>query len=233
MDRLLAEGERYGAAHQYDREFQSFQQALRLAPREEQPHDILGRYYLTQRKYDQAIQEFQEAIRLTEGDDHLRLELGLAYQLKGDRRKAQQVLEPVLGKTPSTAKDRRLLAVNQVLLADMYAEQKLYGDAINTYQQALRLAPDFAEAHNSLAWLYATCDDQKFRDPKAALDHAQSAVKLTEWKEGAYVDTLAEAHYVNGDFLQAVEIQKKALTLRPDNKELQEHMARYRKAAGM
>jgi tetratricopeptide (TPR) repeat protein len=233
MDRLLAEGVRYGSAHQYDREFQSFQQALRLAPREEQPHEELGRYYLTRKQYDQAIQEFQEAIRLTGGDDHPRLELGLAYQLKGDLQKSQQIFEDVLGKTPSTAKDRKLLAVNQVLLADLYTQQKRYGDAIKTYQQALLLEPDFAEAHNNLAWLYATCEDQKFRDPKAAVNHAQKAVELTEWKEGESIDTLAEAHYVNGDYQQAVEIQKKALALEPDNKDLQEHMARYRKAAGM
>ena len=126
-----------------------------------------------------------------------------------------------------------MLAANHVLLADLDAKQKLYGDAINNYQQALRLEPDFAEAHNNLAWLYATCDDQKFRDPKAALDHAQRAVDLTQWKEGESIDTLAEAYFVNGDYQQAVEIQKKALALEPDNTELQEHMARYRKAAGM
>ena len=233
MDRLLAEGEQFESAQQYDREFRSFQQALSLAPREEQPHEEMGSYYLTQKKYDQAIQEFQEAIRLTEGDDHPRLELGLAYQLKGDPQKAQQIFEEVLGKTPKTAEGKKLLAANHVLLADLDAKQKLYGDAINNYQQALRLEPDFAEAHNNLAWLYATCDDQKFRDPKAALDHAQRAVDLTQWKEGESIDTLAEAYFVNGDYQQAVEVQKKALALEPDNTELQEHMARYRKAAGM
>jgi tetratricopeptide (TPR) repeat protein len=233
MDRLLAQGERFESAHQYDRGFRNFQEALILAPRQEQPHEEMGRYYLTQRKYDPATQEFQEAIRLTEGDDQPRLELGLAYQLKGDPQKAQQIFEEVLGKNPQTARGKILLAGNQVLLADLYAQQKLYGDAIKTYQQVLRLEPNFAEAHNNLAWLYATCEDPKFRDPKAALDHAQRAVDLTQWKEGESIDTLAEAHFANGDYRQAVEIQKKALALAPDNKELQEHMARYRKAAGM
>jgi membrane associated rhomboid family serine protease/Tfp pilus assembly protein PilF len=233
MDRLLAEGEHFESAQQYDRGFRSFQQALSLAPHQEQPHEEMGSYYLTQKKYDQAIQEFQEAVRLTEGDDQPRLELGLAYQLKGDPQKAQQIFVDVLGKNPPTAEGQRLLAANQVMLADLYAQQKLYGDAIKNYQEALRLEPDFAGAHNNLAWLYATCDDQKFRDPKAALDHAQRAVELTQWKEGEFVDTLAEAHFVNGDYQQAVEIQKKALELEPDNTELQEHMARYRKAAAM
>jgi tetratricopeptide (TPR) repeat protein len=233
MDRLLAEGERYDTAHQYDREYRSFQQALSLAPHEEQPHEEMGTYYLTQGKYDQAIQEFQEAIRLTEGDDHPRLELGLAYQMKGDPQKAQQIFEEVLGKNPQTAEGKRLLAENQMLLASLYDKQKLYADAIRTYQAALRLDPDSAEAHNNLAWLYATCDDRRFRDPKAALDHAQRAVDLSQEKQGDFLDTLAEAHFVNEDYQQAVEIQKKALALEPDNTELQEHMARYRKAAGM
>jgi rhomboid protease GluP len=231
MDRLLAQGERLVSARQNDRGLRDFQEALSLAPRQEQPHEALGRYYLMQRKYGQAIPELQEAVRLTEGDDQDRLELGLAYQLKGDPQKAQQTFESVLGKNPQTAQGKRLLAENQLLLADLYAQQKLYDDAIKNYQQALRLVPDFAAAHNNLAWLYATCDDQKYRDPKAALDHAQLAVKLTQWKQGDFVDTLAEAYFVNGNYQGAVETQKKALALEPDNTELQEHMARYRKAA--
>ena len=231
MDRLLAEGERFESAQQYDRELQSIQQALRLAPREEQPHEAMGTYYLKQRKYDQAIQEFQEAIRLGGGDDHAQLELGLAYELKGDPQKAQQIFEAVLGKNPQTARGRELLASNQATLADLYAQQKLYGEAIGKYREALRLDPDLAEAHNNLAWLYATCDDPKFRNPHAALEHAQRSVELTQWKDGNSIDTLAEAYYVNGNYQQAVDTQKKALELEPDNKELQEHMARYRKAA--
>jgi rhomboid protease GluP len=233
MDRLLAEGERFENAHQYDRELRSIQQALRLAPRREEPHEEMGLYYLTEGKFDQAIQEFQEAVRLTEGDDRPRLELGLAYQLKGDPQKAQQIFEDVLGKAPQTAEGQRLFASNQKLLADLYAQQKLYEAAIRKYQEALRLLPDMAEAHNNLAWLYATCEDPKYRDPKGAMDHAQLAVDLTQWKESTFIDTLAEAYFVNGNYRQAVAVQNKALALEPDDQELQQHMARYRKAAGM
>jgi rhomboid protease GluP len=231
MDRLLVQGERFESARQYDREYQSFEQALRLAPHEEEPHEELGTYHLTQRQYDQAIQEFQEAIRLSGGDDHARLGLGLAYQLKGDPQKAQAIFESVLGSNPSNAAGQKLLAANHVLLADLCAKQKLYPDAIKNYLEALRLMPDLADAHNNLAWLYATCDDQRYRNPKSALEHAQKAVQLTDWKEGESIDTLAEAHFVNGNFEQAVETQKKALALEPGNAELQEHMERYRKAA--
>jgi membrane associated rhomboid family serine protease/tetratricopeptide (TPR) repeat protein len=233
MDRLLAEGERFESAQQYDRQLQSIQQALRVAPHEEQPHEEMGTYYLAQKRYDQAIQEFQEAIRLSGGDDHAQLELGLAYQLKGDPQKAQQIFVSVLGKNPQTAEGKGLLASNLAILADLYTQQKLYAEAIGKYQEALRLDPDLAEAQNNLAWLYATCNDVEFRNPRAALEHAERAVELTAWKDGNSVDTLAEAHFVNGDYQQAVEIEKKALLLEPDNKDLQEHMERYRKATSI
>jgi tetratricopeptide (TPR) repeat protein len=84
-----------------------------------------------------------------------------------------------------------------------------------------------------MAWLYATCDDLKFRDPQAALEHAQQAVDLTGWKDGNSIDTLAEANFANGHYQQAIEIEKKALALEPDSKELQEHMSRYRQAASI
>ena len=55
---------------------------------------------------------------------------------------------------------------------------------------------------------------------------------LTLWKEAGFVDSLAEAYYANGNYQEAVKTQTKALALDPQNQELQEHMARYRKAAG-
>jgi rhomboid protease GluP len=226
VSRLLAEGARFEAAQQYDRALQSFQEAARRAPRDERPHQQLGALYLAQRKYDQAIGEFEAAERVSPGDPQSRLELGMAYRLKGDLTRAQQIFEAVLGKNPQTAEGQRLLA-------DLYADQKLYGDAIAHYQEALRLKPNMAEAHNNLAWLYATSEDLKFRDPQAALAHAQRAVDLTQWKEAGFIDTLAEAHFAKGNYREAVAIQDKALALEPDNREFQEHMSRYRKAAGI
>jgi cytochrome c-type biogenesis protein CcmH/NrfG len=48
-----------------------------------------------------------------------------------------------------------------------------------------------------------------------------------------FIDTLAEALYANRDFDEAVKVQTRALKLDPNNPEMQEHMARYRRAAGV
>jgi rhomboid protease GluP len=119
-----------------------------------------------------------------------------------------------------------------MMMADLYAEQKLYSDAIQHYKEALQIEPDSAISHNNLAWLYATCEDLKWRDPRSALEHARRAVELTQWKEAGFIDTLAEANYASGSYQEAVRIQSRALQLEPQDPELQEHMARYRKAAG-
>jgi tetratricopeptide (TPR) repeat protein len=90
-----------------------------------------------------------------------------------------------------------------------------------------------AVAHNNLAWLLATSEDEHLRDPQQALEHARRAVELSQWKEATYIDTLAEALYANRSFGEAVKVQTRALALDPHNREYQDHMARYRKAAGV
>jgi serine/threonine-protein kinase len=118
------------------------------------------------------------------------------------------------------------------MMALLYAERKAYSEAIQHYKEALQIDPDSAVTHNNLAWLYATCEDPKWRDPRSALEHARKAVELTQWKKAGFIDTLAEANYASGSYQEAVRIQSRALQLEPQDPELQEHMARYRKAAG-
>jgi rhomboid protease GluP len=225
VTRLLQEGVRFRAAHQDAKALERFQAAARRSPRDEHPHEMMGALYLRQQQFDKAIQEYSEAVRLSPGAPEAQLALGVAYRMKGDLGKAQQAFEAALGKNPTTAEGQRLLA-------DLYAEQKLYPEAVQHYKEALQIEPNSAESHNNLAWLYATSEDPKWRDPRAALEHARRAVELTQWKKAGFIDTLAEAHYASGSYQEAVRIQSLALKLDPHDPELQEHMARYRKAAG-
>jgi rhomboid protease GluP len=225
MTRLLQDGVRLRAAHQNDRARERFEQAIRVAPSDERPHEQLAALGLEEGKYDEAIQEYNRALQLNPGNPETQFRLGIAYRLKGDLAKAQQIFESVLGKNPQTAEGHRILA-------DLYAEQKLYADAVQHYKEALRLNPGMAEVHNNLAWLYATSEDPKYRNPQAALVHAQKAVELTQWRVAGFIDTLAEAYYASGRYPEAVKTQSKALELEPSNRELQEHMVRDRRAAG-
>jgi len=225
VTRLLQEGVRLRFAHQDAKALERFQAAARRSPRDEHPHLMLGALYLREQQFDKAIQEYSEAVRLSPGAPEAQLALGVAYRMKGDLGRAQQAFESALGKDPTTADGQRLLA-------DLYADQKLFAEAVRHYKQALQIEPQSAESHNNLAWLYATCEDPKWRDPRSALEHARQAVELTQWKEAGFIDTLAEANYASGSYQEAVRIQLLALQLDPQDPELEEHMLRYRKAAG-
>jgi membrane associated rhomboid family serine protease/Flp pilus assembly protein TadD len=221
---LLQEGNRLRANHEQDKALEHFQEAARRAPRDQRPHEELGLLYLEQRRPDEAIREFGVALQLRPDSPRARIGLAQAYGAKGDLARAQQLMRDAFGKTTETAE-------GQAALGDVCYQMKLYSQAILHYQEALHRDPKLAEAHNNLAWLYATSEDSRYRNPKGALEHARRAVELTDWKQPEFIDTLAEALYVNKSFDEAVRTQSKALKLAPDNREFQEHMEKYRKAA--
>jgi len=223
---LIEESRKMRAAGRIDQAIQRAQEAARLAASDERPHEELGSLYLHQARLDEAIREYEEARRLNPFSPRARRGLAGAYVRKGDSAKAMQVFEEILGSRARTAAGQRFLG-------DLCQEDKLYREAIHYYEESLQRDPDDAATHNNLAWLLATSEDPQFRDPQRALAHAQKAVALNGWKEAAFIDTLAEALYVNGRHEEAVKTETRALQLDPGNGEYQNRLARYRKAAGM
>ena len=86
-------------------------------------------------------------------------------------------------------------------------------EAIVTLQEGIHLAPNYAEAHNELAWLLATCLDAKLRDPGRAVALAKDAVALAP-RNGADWNTLGVAHFRAGDWNEAASAFEKSMELR-------------------
>ncbi len=89
--------------------------------------------------------------------------------------------------------------------------------AIDDYNTAIRLEPNSAVSNDELAWLRATCPDEKFRDGAAAVRLATRACELSGWATAKKLETLAAAYAESGDFDQAVTYQQKALDLRRED----------------
>jgi len=102
-------------------------------------------------------------------------------------------------------------------LGTVYLTKGKFADSMASYRRAIELRPNFPEALNNLAWLYATCEDESLRQPPQALKLALAAAELMP--RAHILDTLAESYYVNGDFKQALQAGKQALHLATENRD--------------
>lgn len=100
---------------------------------------------------------------------------------------------------------------------NVYAEMGEYERAIADFRQALSIDAESVEAHRSLAWLLATCPDQRYRNPRQALASAEQAAKLSVPGDPFVLDALAAAHANAGQFDRAVRYQQEAIANVPGN----------------
>jgi len=117
------------------------------------------------------------------------------------------------------------------VLGDLYYETGNLSGVQQAYEASLKLNPENPHVLNNLAWLYATAEDPRFRNPARALDLAKAAAGLLE--EPHILDTLAECYFVNGQYAKALETAKYALRLARENRTYyQEQVEKFRKEAG-
>ncbi|MFH1480036.1 MAG: M48 family metalloprotease [Pseudomonadota bacterium] len=100
-------------------------------------------------------------------------------------------------------------------MAMVYHKAGNFEEAIKTYETILRLDPGLDVAMNNLAWLLVTVPDKRLRDPSLAVLLAERAVSIK--RTSVYLDTLAEAYYVNSDIQEAVKKIREAISIADEN----------------
>ena len=155
---------------------------------------------------------------------------GIGYNLnfgetgkKLNRHFFEKIIQRELDKNPDSPN-------HYSMLGDLYYSNKNYSKTIKAYEQSIALEPDNPQVLNNLAWLYATCEVERFRDPKKALKLAEKAAEIE--KSPHILDTLAESFYVNSHFEKAVEAEMVALDLATKNRTHYENqLAKFKAAA--
>jgi predicted Zn-dependent protease len=95
------------------------------------------------------------------------------------------------------------------LYGGLLYEKGRLSEAESVLRAALAHDPKNATALNNLAWLYAT-GPSPFRNPRDALELALKAVALSPTPD--FLDTLAEAFYINGRYADALEAIDEAIS---------------------
>ena len=100
-----------------------------------------------------------------------------------------------------------------VARGNIWKQREAFDKAIEEFSYLIRLDPENALAHQTLARILATCRDAHYRNGKWALDEAKRACELTNWRDPDCLDTFAAACAEVGDFATAVKWQNEAIKL--------------------
>ena len=100
-------------------------------------------------------------------------------------------------------------------LAIFFAPRHHVPAAIALLEQAIALAPQQPMGPRTLAWIYASCPDRRFRDGPKAVELARRACELSDGKNAVCRQTLADAYLEVGDRTHAAEELRAVLELNP------------------
>ncbi|GAB4135864.1 MAG: tetratricopeptide repeat protein [Thermogutta sp.] len=172
----------------------------------------------------QAVRDLEQVRQQGSAEPSIDLQLGLLYSIQKRHGKALEQFDKVLAVEP-----RNVAALRG--RADTLLSLGRHGEAIADYEKALEVDPNDSGVLNNLAWVLATSPDEKIRDGKRALELAQKACELTEYKAAHILSTLAAAYAETGDFENARKWSQKAVELGSESEKeaLQKELESYQR----
>jgi protein O-mannosyl-transferase len=180
-----------------------YRQVLLSTPGDARAHGSLGRVLLDAGQLDEALEQCAEAARLDPKNAEIQYHFGVALARTGDAEKAARQFELALELDPE-------LAAAHYALGIICQQQRRMPEALEHWREAARLAPQWPDPFNNLAWTLATDPHAELRDGPEAVKLATQAAKLSGTNNVRVLDTLAAAYAESGRFAEATSTARAA-----------------------
>lgn len=205
-----------------------------------QSYQLLSRVEQLSNDLIASIDALEHAIRIAPRQVGLRIACALTCSRHGDQEKAARLLEEaaqlrapnsqlfhLVGKSfreigrPKRAIEffQRALALDEqnhsirISLANSLQQVGDVEKAVIHFDRILVDSPNSFDTANNLAWILATCSNDRVRNPARAVELAQYVIRASDLSRPNILDTLAAAYAANQDYRAAVETISKAIAL--------------------
>ncbi|MEW6381748.1 MAG: tetratricopeptide repeat protein [bacterium] len=201
----LDQGISYLYAHLYDQAILCFQKIIQVNPDNTAAHVNLGRAYQEKKLFDQAEASFKTALSLNPDDIDALNQLGLIHYQRGSYDLALDEFRHALvwAEYPE-------IYHNLSIACDKLGKKD---EAMTAIEQALRIDPNYAEAHTQAGNLFLS---QANLDKAAA--HFETAIRIDSQNTSAY-HNLGLIYGSQGKPDLAIQYCRQAISLDPNNPE--------------
>jgi len=155
----------------------------------------------------------------TEAEQHYRRALqlwhenALAHARLGSFYAKQRRMDEAVRELSEAIRLRPSLLPAQLGLYNALCTQQRYSEAARTLRSVTQRVPQHLSARLALAWLLATCPDDRVRNGPEALEHARAAQRLSATNRCDLLDVLAATQAELGRFDEAVRVGNAAVAL--------------------
>jgi tetratricopeptide (TPR) repeat protein len=230
-----------------DAALQAYTQSLRLQPGDPRTRLALGRFYQERGETSRAIEHLRAAIEADPALRAAYPLLGRAYQQSGDLPSAASILKSALDRDPADQESRYALARVLLTMgredegrtemerydqirAQVATAERSYQNALtsitagklseaeNTLREAVRLAPNYGPALQSLGALLLDRGS-----PEKALGFLERSIQLNPLNAATWF-SLGAAYAKSGRLAEALEAAKRAVALNDDNPQYQKQL---------
>jgi protein O-mannosyl-transferase len=197
---LLAKQGRSGEA------IEAYRKAIELKPDRAEFYNNLGNLLAAQGRTTEAVEQLQKAVEIEPDNAKIHYNLANLRFAQGQWNEAIEQYRQALKHMPGSVHAHYQLGVALQC-------QGQFAAAIAQFTEVLQLDPQHAAARNNLAWLLATCPQASLRNGPKAVELAQQAVQLSGGDQPEILDTLSAAYAEAGQFQEAIETVRQALSL--------------------